>query len=151
MAGHTHETLRGHMISQYKRFWDLSMESIFTNSFPDNYIKMQRRSARELAKYLKTSTTNIAVIPLGIVVTMAVGKAVFQVSRNLVYHPEVKISVSDKSNLFGASSAEEMERRSKNHAFHAVRSAALASYHADLQRCRVEESHPTQRPIRRRK
>jgi hypothetical protein len=103
---------------------------------------MQRRSTHELAKYLKTSATDMAVIPLGVVVTMAVGNAAFQASRNLMYHPEVKINVSDKSNLFGAPSAEEMERRSKSHVFHAVRSAAEASYHADLQRYGIEESLP---------
>jgi hypothetical protein len=103
---------------------------------------MARRSANEFARYMKTSATDLAVIPLGVVVTLAVGNAAFQASRNLMFHPEVKINVNDKSNMFGAPTADELEKRSKEHALHAVRKAATASYHADLQRYGIEESLP---------
>eukprot|EP00475_Leptophrys_vorax_P012362 TRINITY_DN187_c0_g2_i5.p1 TRINITY_DN187_c0_g2~~TRINITY_DN187_c0_g2_i5.p1 ORF type:complete len:103 (+),score=20.26 TRINITY_DN187_c0_g2_i5:65-373(+) len=101
---------------------------------------MSKQTAHELGVFLKTSLKDVAVLPLTIIVTLAVGNAAFQVTRNALYQPDVRFGVENKNNMFGAPSAEEHERRTREHYYHAVRNAGISSYHKNLQRYGIEES-----------
>jgi hypothetical protein len=100
---------------------------------------MQRRSIQQVAKFLKAS--EVAAVPLGIMVTIAVGNAAFQAIRNPVVHAESGNTEKPHQHhhLFEHPTVEEMEEDAKTPVSKAIRSAANASFFADLHRYGIDD------------